>query len=40
MAKALNVDEEVLAEQNPETELPLKGGEKILLYKGIEEETE
>ena len=35
VAKALNTDEKVLAAQNADVPLPLKGGEKILLYKGL-----
>lgn len=35
VAKALVTDEDTLTELNPELELPLKGGEKILLYRSI-----
>lgn len=35
VAKALNTTEEILKSLNPELTLPLAGGEKILLYKGI-----
>lgn len=35
VAKELNVDERTLAEQNSDVAMPLKGGEKILLYKGL-----
>ena len=38
VAKELNADEEVLAEQNADVALPLKGGEKIILYKEIKDE--
>lgn len=37
VAKALNTDEDTLAKQNADIELPLKGGEKILLYKYLPE---
>ena len=37
VAKALNTDEITLAEQNADVGLPLKGGEKILLYKYLPE---
>lgn len=37
VAKALNTDETTLAGQNPDVALPLKGGEKILLYKYLPE---
>lgn len=40
VAKELNADEEELIAQNADVTLPLKGGEKILLYKGKEEEIE
>lgn len=35
VAKALNTDEATLTEQNSDIELPLKGGEKIILYKQL-----
>ena len=33
IAKDMNVSQELILEQNPEIELPLKGGEKIVIYK-------
>ena len=36
VAKALNTDEETLTKQNEDLILPLKGGEKIILYKALE----
>ena len=36
VAKALNTDEETLTSQNSDIELPLKGGEKIILYKPLD----
>jgi hypothetical protein len=35
VAKYLNTDEAKLAEQNADVEMPLKGGEKIILYKNL-----
>ncbi len=37
VAKALNVSEDVLLGQNSDVPLPLQGGERIILYKGIQE---
>lgn len=38
VAKALNVTEQTLLDQNPDLSLPLVGGEQILLYNGLSEE--
>ena len=37
VAKAMSTDEDTLMRLNPDVELPLKGGEKILLYRPIED---